>query len=148
MNRKAFFLTLAVFLLGVALGAGGFYMASERVSATNATAESRHAGKRGPRPSLVERLTQELALTPAQQQQVCAVLEATSQKYEAAYAPVRAQSEALRPQMEAIRKDGRQNIRALLNAEQLAAFERYIERVDQDRARMDQERKAGPCGAK
>ena len=145
MNRKAFFLVLVVFVLGVVLGAGGFYVANERVIA-NPAAEGRHAGKRAPRPSLVERLTQELALTPEQQQKVCGVLEGTRQKYEAAYGPVRLHSESLRPQMEAIRKEGRQDIRAVLTPEQLPLFENYIQRVDQDRARMEQERKTSPCG--
>ncbi len=134
MNRKAFFLVLAVFLLGVTLGAVGFYVANERIAANSPAAnESRHnGGKR--KGNLVERLTQELSLSVEQQQKVGAVLDETRRKYDATYSTIR-------PQMETIRQEGRQNIRAVLTPDQQAGFEAYLQRVDQERARMEQERK-------
>ncbi len=116
MNRKAFLVVTLVFLLGVAAGAMSFYLASNRVFAFKQ------------RPTVVERLTQEVSLTPDQQQQVTAILEDTKKQYNAIYDPIR-------PQMEAVRKDGRQRIRAILTPEQLPKFEDHLRRIDEERAK-------------
>jgi len=115
MNRKAFLGVMLVFVLGVATGAMGFYLSQVRAGV-------------GGRPTVVERLTNELSLTPLQQQQVTAVLEETKKSYDSILNPVR-------PQMEAVRHDGRQKIRAILSADQLPKFEEHLRRIDEERAK-------------
>ena len=74
----------------------------------------------------VEQLTQELALTPAQQQQLNSILEDTRKKYEATYTTIR-------PQMEQTRQEGRGRIRSILTPEQLPKFEDYLRKMDEER---------------
>ncbi len=121
MNRKAALLVMMVFLLGVAAGALGFYAYDARIHAAEqevGKGRSRH----------VQRLTLELGLTLEQQTQLQAILDETKSRYDALYAPIR-------PQMEAARQEGRQQIRAILTPEQLPAFEEYLHRLDEERKR-------------
>ena len=119
MNRKALLVVAIVFVLGVAVGAMGFYLASNQVVA---------GGDR--RATLVERLTMELSLTPEQQGQLTAILDESKKRYDEIYAPIR-------PQVDAVRQQGRQKIRAILNAEQLAKFEDRLRRMDEERAKRN-----------
>jgi len=114
MNRKAFLGVMLVFVLGVATGAMGLYISQ--------------VGGSGKRPTVVERLTNELSLTALQQQQVTTILEETKKNYNTIIDPVR-------PQMEAARHDGRQKIRAILTPEQLPKFEEHLRRIDEERAK-------------
>ena len=119
MNRKAFLVVALVFALGVAVGAMGFYLASQQVVAQQ------------PKPQkLVEKLTMELSLTPAQQGQLTTILEETKKNYEEIFTPVR-------PQLEAARQHGRQKIRAILTPEQLVKFEEHLRRIDEERAKRN-----------
>lgn len=115
MNRKATLLVVMVFVFGVTIGALGYYVAAGQVNAK-------------PRPTVVERLTTELNLTPEQQKQVSDILDATRKNYDSIYAPIR-------PQMEAARQDGRQRIRTILTPEQLTKFEEHLRRIDEERSR-------------
>ncbi len=115
MNRRAFLVVGMVFVLGVAAGAMGFYLASSRVFANK-------------RMSVVDRLTMEVSLSPEQQQKVTSILEETKKQYNLIYDPIR-------PQMELVRQDGRQKIRALLTPEQLPKFEEHLRRIDEERAK-------------
>lgn len=116
MSRKAYMLVLAVFVLGLVAGALGGYLWGERVVA---------AGQSGKR-SHVERLTTLLSLTPQQHEQVRAILADTKAQFDATY-------DSIRPQMDAIRLQGRQNIRALLTPQQLPLFEDYLRKIDEER---------------
>lgn len=119
-SRKAVFLVLAVFVLGILLGGLATYMFGGRVLAG--------MGQRGPRDRahLSERLTQDLGLNADQQRQLDAILAETQKKYEAIYEPVRAQAEQVRQQ-------GRENIRAILTPEQRTKFEEILRRIDEER---------------
>ena len=119
-NRKAVVLVLAVFVLGILLGALATYMAGGRVWA----GREGH-GLRG-RARLMEQLTQDLALTAEQQKQLDAILAETRQKYEVLYEPVRAQADLVRQQ-------GRENIRTILTPEQRPKFEEVLRRIDEER---------------
>lgn len=124
MNRKATMLVILVFLLGIALGAVGMRVAEQKVWGGDRRGE--RGGRMGGPSRFVEQLTQELALTPAQQQQLNSVLEETRKKYEATYTTIR-------PQMEQTRQEGRVRIRAILTAEQLPKFEDYLRKIDEER---------------
>jgi uncharacterized membrane protein len=117
MNRKALLPVLAVFLLGIAVGAMSYYVASTRAWADRRT-------------SPVERLANELSLNADQRQKLSVILEEGKKQYQELYRP-------LRPQADAIRLDGRQRIRAILSAEQLPRFEEYLRKIDEERARRE-----------
>ena len=123
MNRKAAFLVILVFLLGVGVGALGSYVTTSRVLAGKPRGQAR----------VVEQLTRDLGLSAQQQEQLTAILDETKDKYHAVY-------EQVRPQMEEIRSQGRQKIRGILNAEQLPKFAEYLRKLDEERKRMDEER--------
>lgn len=119
MNRKALLVVAMVFVLGVAVGAMGFYLANRQVTA---------GGDR--RAPIVERLTSELSLTPQQQSQLSSILEESKKHYDEIYAPIR-------PQVESVRQQGRQKIRAILTADQLVKFEEHLRRIDEERAKRN-----------
>ncbi|MBI1749730.1 MAG: hypothetical protein HY234_03060 [Acidobacteria bacterium] len=122
MNRKATVLVIGVFLLGIALGAVGMRLVEQKV-----WGDRREERIRAGKPArIVEQLTQELALTPEQQQQLATILEDTRKKYDATYSTIR-------PQMEQARQEGRTRIRSMLKPEQLPQFEEYLRRIDEER---------------
>jgi hypothetical protein len=77
MNRKAYILVLAVFVLGAVVGGLGGYMWAQRVLADSVA----HPAKR----THLERLTLELSLTPAQQVEVRAILNDTKAQFDTTY---------------------------------------------------------------
>jgi Spy/CpxP family protein refolding chaperone len=118
-------LVLAVFVLGAALGALGMYWAGRSVMAgpgrrpVPQTAAARNA-------HVVDGMTKDLGLTPDQQKQMLAILEQTGAKYKAVH-------DGVAPQMEAIRKEGRDQIRGILTAEQITKFDEKLRQMDEDR---------------
>ena len=122
MNRKAAFLVIVVFVLGLALGGLSMHLAADRFG--------NGRGVRKDTPQVVEELTRVLVLTPDQQKQVTTILEDTRAKYQAIY-------EQYRPQMEQARQQGRQNIRAILTAEQLHKFEAHLQKIDEARKKRN-----------
>ena len=118
-------LVLAVFVLGAAIGALGMYWAGRSVV----------AGSGGRRSVLtpaernthvVDTYSKDLGLSPEQQKQLLSILEQTGAKYKAIH-------DQMAPQMEAIRKEGRDQIRAILTPEQLLKFEEKLRQMDEDR---------------
>lgn len=119
MNRKAIFSVVAVFVLGALLGGLGVYAWTQRVHGAPVV----HTKK-----SSVERLTDVLSLTAPQQEQVRAILGDTKGRFDATY-------DTIRPQMDSIRQQGRQQIRAILTPEQLPRFEEHLRQLDEERKR-------------
>jgi hypothetical protein len=118
MNRKAYLLVVVVFALGALVGGlAGYSWAQRTVSAGAYPVQHR---------SHLERLTVELSLTPAQQQQVQMILLDTKAQFDATY-------DSIRPQMDSIRQQGRRSIRAILTQEQLPRFEQYLRQIDEQR---------------
>ncbi|MFZ3216762.1 MAG: hypothetical protein WA192_11950 [Candidatus Acidiferrales bacterium] len=125
-RSEAALLVLVVFLLGVLLGGMGNHLWGERVW-----------GRQGPsgsptRQQLVDDLTHELQLNPAQQQQLSAIVDDTKAKIRLAYAPADAQREQLR-------QAGRAHIRAILTPEQVPKFEAFMARIDEQRSKAQQQ---------
>lgn len=110
-----------VFVLGVALGGVlGYMFARHAVAAARVymTPDARRAHH-------VEQLTRELDLSETQKQQLSAIL-----------TQVDSQMHAIRKEeMDALRKKGRDEIRAILTPEQKAKFEAMIKRIDEQRDR-------------
>jgi hypothetical protein len=118
-------LVLAVFVLGAALGALGMYWAGRSVMA----GPGRRTGPQTPaarNAHVVEGLTKDLGLNADQQKQLLSILEQTGAKYKSVH-------DQVAPQMEAIRKEGRDQIRGILTADQLAKFEDKLRQMDEER---------------
>ncbi len=72
---------------------------------------------------IVRFLTRELSLNDAQAQQVDEILKDTDQKNKQL-------QRQIQPQYDAIRADGRDRIRKILNPDQLTKFNQLVERID------------------
>jgi Spy/CpxP family protein refolding chaperone len=128
-KRKAAVWVAAVFLLGAALGGVvGYVFAHHSVSANATMTEQQKRAHR------VEQLTQELGLTSDQQQQLDAILFQLHGEYKALHE----QSDA---QIEQAHQKGRNQIRAILTAEQKPKFEEFLKHMDEERKRAEEERK-------
>lgn len=126
-SRKAAVLILLVFLLGIGIGAMGMYVAQGRVRAVG-----RPRGDM--RTRVMERLTTELGLSPAQQKQLEGILVDIQSRHDAL-------NKQIAPQMDQLRQQGRDEIRAILTPEQKTKYEEYLRRADEERRRMEEERK-------
>lgn len=82
--------------------------------------------RRGPRPTYVERLSQDLGLTPGQRDSIQAVLDRHQPRMDSLWAQIRMQF----PQLEAQRLAVRQEVIALLTPEQQARYSAIIQRQD------------------
>jgi esterase/lipase len=127
VRQKATLWLAIVFVLGAALGGVLGYAfahhsyASER---TVLTAEARRAQRR-------EQLTRDVKLRPEQQQQVAAILDQAQVEYKAVHT-------VMDPQIEAVRQKTRDQIRALLTADQKPRFESFLHQIDEERKRANQ----------
>ena len=120
-QSKAFAIGLlvAVFVAGIALGAVG----------TRWT-----AGRRGPPPrprvGYADRLAQQLQLTTVQRDSVAAILQRFDPKMRAIFTHVQ-------PQMDSLRQELRNAIKAQLTAQQQTTYQQLIERERERFARRD-----------
>jgi hypothetical protein len=122
-RREAGILFVAVFVLGVVFGGVGNHLWNEHVSGEQITVVTTpHAT----RDQLIDNFCQVVKLTPEQRKQLGAIMDDTSAKWKALYAPLNAQKEA-------IRQEGRERIRAILTPSQIPKFEAYMKRVDEQR---------------
>jgi hypothetical protein len=112
-------LFLVVFVLGATFGALGNHIWNQRVS-------SARVNTKPTREEIMQDLTQRLQLTAEQQKRIGAVIDDTRAKWQALYAPLDGQHEAIRQQ-------GRANIRATLTAEQQVKFDEFMKRLDEQR---------------
>jgi hypothetical protein len=132
-SRKAAVWVGIVFLLGMALGGTlGYSYAHRMVSAASTPAPPVPEPER--RAAKVKELTQLLVLTPAQAQQVDAIL---LQRH----TDVKTIHNQTDTQIEQVRQTGRQQIRAILTPDQMPKFEEYLRKLDEQR-----KRNAAPSG--
>ncbi len=113
-----------VFLLGAALGGVLGYLSAHRTaSAANPPlSEPQRRARR------IEQLTRDLSLTPAQSQQVDAIL---LQRHAEAKM-IHDQTDA---QIDQVHQKGRQQIREILTPDQKPKFEEFLKRLDEERKR-------------
>ena len=119
-QSKAFAIGLlvAVFVAGIALGAVGIRWTA-----------GRHAPPR-PRVGYADRLAQQLQLTPVQRDSVAAILQRFDPRMRAIFTRVQ-------PQMDSLRQELRNAIKARLTAPQQTAYQQLIERERERFARRD-----------
>lgn len=113
-----------VFLLGAALGGVLGYLSAHR-TASAANPPMSEPQRRARR---VEQLTRDLSLTPAQSQQVDAIL---LQRH----AEAKAIHDQTDSQIDQVHQKGRQQIREILTPEQKPKFEEFLKRLDEERKR-------------
>jgi Spy/CpxP family protein refolding chaperone len=121
-TKKAALWVGVVFLLGTALGGMLGYIFAHH-TALAAPAQMSDADKRAQK---VQRLTDEVGLTAAQQTQIDAIMTSVQVQYKAIH-------QAEEPQIDAVRQKGREEIRAVLTPEQKPKFEELLRRLDEER---------------
>lgn len=121
-TRKAALWVGLVFLLGAALGGvlGNVFGVHARNSPPAQLTEVEK------RTQKVQRLTQELNLTPDQQKQIEAIIASVQAQYKAIH-------QSTEPQIDAARQKGREQVRAILTPEQKPKFEDFLRRLDEER---------------
>ena len=128
-RRSAVLLVIAVFVLGIALGVVGTYLEGYRVFGAalihrTPPDHSPAAMQRG-RQARVDHMTKDLNLTPDQQKQLDTVLTLMQTRYG-----------VIHEQQETVRKQGRDEIRAILTPEQVAKFDEEMRKMDEDRKKQ------------
>jgi Spy/CpxP family protein refolding chaperone len=113
-----------VFLLGAALGGVLGYLSAHRT----ASAANPPLSEPERRARRIEQLTRDLSLTPAQSQQVDAIL---LQRHAEAKV-IHDQTDA---QIDQVHQKGRQQIREILTPDQKPKFEEFLKRLDEERKR-------------
>jgi Spy/CpxP family protein refolding chaperone len=126
-TRKAALWVGVVFLLGAALGGMLGYVFAHH-TAMAAPAQMTDAQKRAQK---VQRLTQELSLSADQQKQLEAIIAGVQAEYKAIH-------QTTEPQIDQARQKGREQIRAILTAEQKPRFEEFLKRLDEERKKNAQ----------
>ena len=126
-TRKAALWVGVVFLLGAALGGMIGYVFAHQ-PALAAPAQMTDSEKRAQK---VQRLTQELNLSPDQQKQLDAIMASVQAQYKAIH-------QSTDPQINEARQKGREQIRAILTPEQKPKFEEFLKRLDEERKRHEQ----------
>lgn len=119
-RREAAALFVLVFVLGVVFGGVGNHLWNEHVSGQQVPLNGGHPT----RDHLIDNFSQAVQLTPAQRTELRGIMDDTRAKWQALYAPLDAQREAIRQQ-------GRERIRSILTPEQAPKFEEYMRRVDE-----------------
>ena len=126
-QSKAFAIGLlvAVFVAGIALGAVGIRWTA-----------GRHAPPR-PRVGYADRLAQQLQLTPVQRDSVAAILQRFDPRMRAIFTRVQ-------PQMDSLRQELRNAIKARLTAPQQTTYQQLLDRERERFARRDSASQSPP----
>lgn len=117
-SSKAILLTIAVFILGAAVGSLGTYLAG-------------HMNQHRRHPRIMDRLVQQLQLTPDQQKQIRAALSEGHKKWVAI-------GREAEQQRQALRKETRARIRTLLTPAQQTKFDAFLKELDSEFRRRRQ----------
>jgi len=129
-RRVAVLLVIAVFVLGIALGTLGTYLEGYRVFGAGMLhrqpVDHSPAAQQRALHARADRWTKDLNLTPDQQKQLDSVLAQMQTRYSGIHEQFRAQEDQAR-------KQGRDEIRAILTPDQLAKFEETMRKMDEER---------------
>ena len=129
-KSAALALVIAVFLLGVALGALGMYLEGARVFAGR-PANPPRLSPAAHRTRVVDDLTKQLSLNPDQAAKLSGILEQTGAGYKSIH-----DEEAVK--IDGVRQRGRDQIRAILTPDQLPKFEETLRKWDEERKKRTQ----------
>lgn len=121
-KRKAQFIILAAFILGIVVGASGQYLLLHRSLNTQVSAP----------PKTIDELTQRLNLTTEQRNQIDLYLSDARKEFLSL-------DEEFRPQYKTVRLETRKRISALLTPEQQPLFEQYTRELDAKREAKERE---------
>jgi hypothetical protein len=130
MKWKAASLVVCVFLMGAVVGGLGVHVFGDRIWSTRASSANLPMTK----DDFLQQLGQQLSLTPEQSQRIEGILADTVTQFHEIYAPIS-------PQIEQARQQGRQRIRGVLSQEQRPKFEAYVQRLDEQRKKLEREKK-------
>ncbi|MBI1941049.1 MAG: periplasmic heavy metal sensor [Acidobacteria bacterium] len=119
MTRRAYIYFVATFLLGVVVGGAGVLFYAWNTG---------HWRRRPSTAQIVRRLTRDLNLSAPQVEQLKQIVDDSEKKMK----ELRTQA---RPQFDAIREEGHEQIRKILNPEQLEKFNETIRRHEERRRR-------------
>lgn len=127
IKQRAALWVVLVFLLGASLGSVSGYLFEAHSHADTKPVLSDDAR----RAQKVERLTKELSLTPDQQRKLDDAIREAQAKFKAI-------REGSQPQIDATRAQAREKVRAFLTPEQRPGYEKYLQKLDEDRRRNGQ----------
>ena len=123
VSRKAIGLLILVFVLGIALGALGITIFNTRVYGDLRRPPQQPAPTTA---RAVARINQDLSLSTDQQKRLAEILDGM----QAGYNNIRQQ---MTPQFDAVREQGRNQIRQILTPDQKPKFEEYLQKLDEER---------------
>ena len=111
MTRRVYLYFAVTFVLGVVLGGAGMFLYAWYGG---------HWERGFSKERLVNQISRDLALTPGQRQQLTAIVDESSKKYDALHAEVH-------PRFVSLRDETDNEIRAILRPEQLAKFNALVQ---------------------
>jgi Spy/CpxP family protein refolding chaperone len=124
MKFKAAALVFSVFLTGAIVGGLAVHVFGDRIWASDSST-------RLSKNELLQQLSRDLNLNPEQRAQIDSIMNGTLSDYNRILAP-------LSPQLEQVRQQGRQRIRAILTSDQLPKFDAFIRHLDEQRSQSEQ----------
>ncbi|HJQ26265.1 MAG TPA: hypothetical protein VKA60_20295 [Blastocatellia bacterium] len=135
-QAKARLVIVAVFVIGFAAGALSLNL-YQRLTSSRSTPVDPHdrAGV------IIQRMDEKVSLSDAQKTQIRQILENSREKYGEIRKEIDPLMKKYEPQFDAVRQQTRNEIRAVLNDEQLPKVEEMFREQDRDRERMQQEEK-------
>ena len=119
-RTMAALLILGTFVLGAVTGAVGFSLYRTRAEAATATSRQKA--------DIVERLAHDLQMDAAQKTKLKMIMDKTRERFRAVH-------DEVAPRFDAIRTEGRQEIRQILRADQVTRFEEVLRDMDSRRKR-------------
>lgn len=125
MKWKAAVLVLSVFLLGLLVGGLGVHVMGRSAAAPPASPPPPKTSE-----EVVKQLDAQCSLTADQEKQIRAIMDDVMSQYRQRY-------ELIRPQIEQVRQEGRQRMRAVLTPEQLPKFEEFLRHMDEERKKLE-----------
>ncbi len=128
MKSKAAALVFCVFLTGAVVGGLAVHVFGDRIWSTRASSNANTIPNRD---ELLQQLSQQLDLTPDQRTQIRSIFDQTLTDWHQVLLTVD-------PQLQQLRKQGRQRIRGVLTPEQLPKYEVFMRQLDEQRARTEQ----------